>query len=143
MPCAEVLRLHSRRIAMKIFGPNFFAHMYGYHIFYPFRIPVLNTAYRTHTSCASVFVVCTKIPLTSAPSWTSSLEKWFANSRNSTKICFSETRALFRQKLARRWGQGSRNCSEMGDSSSCSPEGLRCSCSDVVPPLWAETLLLS
>ena len=37
-------------------------------------------------------------------------------------IGFSEAKALFRQKLARIWGR-----SGMGDSSSGSPEGLRCS----------------
>ena len=46
------------------------------------------------------------LPLTSAPSWTSSLGKWLANARHPTtyNTGFSEAEAMFRQKLARKWG---------------------------------------
>jgi len=44
------------------------------------------------------------LPLILASFWTLSLGRWLANTRHSKNIGFSEAKALFRQKLARKWG---------------------------------------
>jgi len=64
------------------------------------------------------------LPLISAPFWTSSLGKWLATHGFLQHWLF-RSQSLVQTEACTQ--MGSRNCSGIGDSSSGSPEGLRCS----------------